>query len=1060
MRVADGAFRTKTDKNGAEYYLHRLAGGPRLGADVPLRPAAEGARAEAGFLHAVYSDLLALLTLAAGHRDNLRGRDLTDEQIDRRGYRTLPVQGRARLAAKLREQFGGKVLSVPGLVVKQGKNGPYLSIAGAAGLLVPVRDPAGRVLALKVRRDDGGPGSRYSYVSSTKHGGPGPGSPVHVPLGVTAPCPCVRVTEGELKSDVATSRSDLPTISIAGVGNWLAAVEAVRELEAKTVRLAFDMDAPDKPQVARALAAFAEALGAQGVAVELERWPAEHKGIDDALAAGAAIEVLTGDAARQAVAYTLAEATAAEQPQEPSPVDRIADVLAEGGAEALFRDRDLLAALARLAEDDPAEFACHRARLAGAGVRLRDLDRALAPLRQEVRRDRPAPDAVGCYRVSGGRIVRDVLTRDGPVEVPLTNWSGRIVEEIVHDDGAERRIVFAVEGALADGTPLPPAEVPADQFAFMRWPVASWGTRAVVLAGASTADHVRVALQLLSGDVPRRVVFGHTGWREVTGEWVYLHAGGAIGKDGPVTGVAVSLPDALAGFRLPDPPAGAELAQAVRASLGMLNGLAPDRIAVPVQAAVCRAVLGPTDFSMHLSGPTGNFKTEFVTLSQQHFGPGMDARNLPGSWSSTGNALEGMAFAAKDTLMVVDDFAPTGSTSDVQRFHREADRLLRAQGNRAGRQRMRPDGTLRPVKPPRGLIVSTGEDVPRGQSLRSRMLVIEVSPGDVRVNRLTECQRDAAAGLYAQALAGFVCWLALRYESLRCRLGQEAADLRDKVRGESQHARTPGIIAELAVGMRYFLDYAQEVGAVTAAERDALARRCWAALKEAAAAQTKHVEAAEPTAQFLRLLSGALASGRAHIAGPDGLKPSQPETLGWRCNENCANGDGAWVPLGRRIGWADDPNLYLEPEASYAAAQEMARDQGDGLSVAPRTLRKRLHERGLLASVDAEREVLTIRKTLEGKRREVMHLHIVSLSAEKPDQPDQGRSQPQGNGQVCGQVAGHVLPDPTSNPTTKPDQNNAENGQVVGLVGSEAAGEAHTEPKTMVPRGKPRRGTI
>ena len=48
----------------------------------------------------------------------------------------------------------------------------------------------------------------------------------------------------------------------------------------------------------------------------------------------------------------------------------------------------------------------------------------------------------------------------------------------------------------------------------------------------------------------------------------------------------------------------------------------------------------------------------------------MDARHLPGSWSSTGNALEGLAFSAKDVLLVVDDFAPTGSATDVQRMHR------------------------------------------------------------------------------------------------------------------------------------------------------------------------------------------------------------------------------------------------------------------------------------------------------------------------------------------------------------------------------------------------------
>ena len=56
----------------------------------------------------------------------------------------------------------------------------------------------------------------------------------------------------------------------------------------------------------------------------------------------------------------------------------------------------------------------------------------------------------------------------------------------------------------------------------------------------------------------------------------------------------------------------------------------------------------------------------------------MDARHLPASWLSTGNALEGIAFQAK---------------ADIACQHKEADRLLRAQGNRSGRQRMRTDST-------------------------------------------------------------------------------------------------------------------------------------------------------------------------------------------------------------------------------------------------------------------------------------------------------------------------------------------------------------------------------
>ncbi len=789
-RVAAGAWKSKTDKSGTDYHLHRLDGStPPPPAPPPT--AAPPDRADADTLHRVYSALLAALPLSAAHREALRRRGLADAEIDGRGYGTLPIRGRAHIAADLRQRFGDAVLRVPGIVTRERDGRRYLTLAGAAGLLVPVRDTAGRIVALLVRRDDPPPAGtatpsttaaatsaaapstlppKYTYVSSGRHGGPSPGAPVHVPRGVTGPCRTVRVTEGALKADVAHALTGLPTVGLPGVSAWRPALPILREFGARTVRLSLDADAADKPPVARALAAIVEGLTVERLAVELERWPAPHKGIDDALAAGATVEVLTGDDARRAIAEIVAEGTAAEPLPPPSPLERLADVLAADGAEGLYRDAELLEALAQLAESDPAEYACRRARLQRAGIRLRDLDAALAPLRRKLRAAQPLPDAAGAYRVAGGRIVRDVPTRDGPVDTPLATWAGRIVEEVVTDDGAERSVTLAVEGALQDGTPLPRVEVLAADWPYMRWPVERWGTRAVVLAGAATADHLRCALQLLSGDVPRRTVYAHTGWREIGGRWLYLHAGGAIGAGGPASDVCVSLPDALAGYILPDPlddPRGASRVWlAVRASLRVLD-VAPDRITVPLLGAVYRAVLAPCDCALHLAGPTGAGKSETAALAQQHYGAAMDRLHLPGSWASTGNSLESLAFAAAHAVLVVDDFAPAGATGDVSRMHREADRLLRAQGNRAGRQRMRADATLRPAKPPRGIIISTGEDVPRGQSLRARMLTLELGPGELDWARLTDCQRDAAAGLYAQAMAGFLRWLAPQYPAIR-----------------------------------------------------------------------------------------------------------------------------------------------------------------------------------------------------------------------------------------------------------------------------------------------------
>jgi hypothetical protein len=158
--------------------------------------------------------------------------------------------------------------------------------------------------------------------------------------------------------------------------------------------------------------------------------------------------------------------------------------------------------------------------------------------------------------------------------------------------------------------------------------------------------------------------------------------------------------------------------------------LAPDRISFPLLAAVYRAPLGKVDFSLFLTGQTGTFKTALAALCQQHFGAAMEASHLPANFSSTANALEGLAFSAKDALLVVDDFVLIGGPGN-NALQGLAERLFRATGNHQGRSRMGGGGRLLAPHPPRGLVLATGEEVPRGQSIRARLLIVGLRPAEV-----------------------------------------------------------------------------------------------------------------------------------------------------------------------------------------------------------------------------------------------------------------------------------------------------------------------------------------
>lgn len=654
-------------------------------------------------------------------------------------------------------------------------------------------------------------------------------------------------------------------------------------------------------------------------------------------------------------------------------------------------------------------------------------------------------------------------TREGVIEVPLCNFTARIVTECEEDDGIETRRTFEI--AVRQGERTATVRIPWEKFNAVNWPIEALGADAAIVPGPMARDHIRFATQLFSKGAPKRKLYAHLGWRRIGEQWGYLHAGGAIGKEGSVTGIEVTLPAALEQFVLPSPPEEDGIKRAVRASLGILS-VAPETITFPLLAAVYRAVLGDTDLSIHLAGQTGLGKSELVALAQQHHGPELDARHLPASWTSTGNALEGLAFTAKDSLLVIDDFCPTGSTADVQRFHRDADRVFRAQGNHAGRLRMRADTSLKPAKPPRGMVISTGEDVPRGQSLRARILIIEPSPGDTNWSILSDCQKDAAEGLYAQSLAGFLRWLAPQYETLKKGLRREVEDLRAQA-VQGGHKRTPEIVANLSVGFRYFLAFACETEAISTEEQETLWRECWAALSTVATFQSKHQEGNEPARRFLELINAALSSGKAHLANSSGGTPADPESWGWRLE-----GD-TWAAKGTRIGWLEGDSIYLQPDSSYSCTQDLARSQGDSISVSVQTLRRCLKEKSLLASWDEARETATVRRILEGKQQAVLHLRksVFSEPLYPPTKPDKPDIDPEtsGNGVETGEKAKmsgfqkQAKPDkPDIDPTLKNQTKSSSNGTNVGFVGSNVGreGQPHETKNAGLFEGKPDVGFV
>ncbi len=573
-------------------------------------------------------------------------------------------------------------------------------------------------------------------------------------------------------------------------------------------------------------------------------------------------------------------------------------------------------------------------------------------------------------------LFRVAIQGDRQSQTQLTNFRAEIVKNVQLDDGVETNREFEIDAEILGRKSR--FIIPASDFAQMNWPIERLGAAAIVFP--NQRGYAQTAIQSLSLTAAEKCIYTHTGWRNAGGRWIYLHGGGAVDGSGTVSDVSVRLLGSVSRYELRAGGNPSDLRSAVAASLRLID-LGPSSVSFPLNAAIWRAVFGVPDFALHLAGETGAYKSELAALHQQHFGPAMNRLNLPGAWSSTGNAIEAMAFHAKDALFVVDDFAPQGGATDIGRLNASAERVFRAAGNHAGRSRLDSTAKLREPKPPRALILSTGEEIPRGQSIRARLLILEVSKGDIESHYLAECQRHAHQGLYAQAMGGFVQWFAGRYDEVQAAFAAKTSEYRSKALASTAHARTPDIVANLQGAFELYLEFGMASDAITAAECRVLATRCWDALRDVAVAQARHQGETEPTARFLTLVRSVLSCGRAHLENRRGGEPSQsPRSCGWRIGNS-----GELQPQGDCIGWLEDDDIYLEPASAFRAAQMAARDSGDIFGITEQTLKKRLRERGLLASVDQKHETLTIRRTLSGSSKNVLHLRRHTLLPEAPE---------------------------------------------------------------------------
>ena len=496
----------------------------------------------------------------------------------------------------------------------------------------------------------------------------------------------------------------------------------------------------------------------------------------------------------------------------------------------------------------------------------------------------------------------------------IANFVIKINKEIIIDEGSldESRRFVEIAGVGQGGTVMTPKILPINEFATTSTLLTTFGSRCIMEPINKAEDYLRHAAQILGRDAQKQTKYGHTGWRNINGEWVYLHAGGAIGNTDHSIEMVEGRVD-FSSYTLPNESC--DTKEAVQSSLRFLD-LAPYDITIPLLAMIFTAPLLEifkqagisVGFSLFVTGESGSQKSTMSALALCHYGE-FTRTTLPASFTGTTNSVERLGYVLKDTVMVVDDRYPTDSAKEQDQMTSMFTRLVREYANRTGRTRCNPDGTLKQSFPPRGLAIFTMELSASGLSTIARGLEVCFKKGMVSLERLTVAQNDS--GLLAQSMRGYLEWLAGQFIDVSHRFGTEFITEREYYIDGSGHGQLPEHLAALTLGMKMFLEYAVSVEGLSHDDATKIMTAARHSLKQLGNHQSAEVIGESPVELMDSILAEMFASQTVILKDISGdTHPPRAELVGWSKPTSYFN-SYHHKETSLHIGWADESYYYF-----------------------------------------------------------------------------------------------------------------------------------------------------
>jgi hypothetical protein len=327
-------------------------------------------------------------------------------------------------------------------------------------------------------------------------------------------------------------------------------------------------------------------------------------------------------------------------------------------------------------------------------------------------------------------------------------------------------------------------------------------------------------------------------------------------------------------------------------------------------------------------------------------------------------------------LYLIDDYKPEVIAQ------RDAVYILQNYGDGTGRGRLRKDATTNVTRPIRGLLLSTGEDLPQNNaSALARTVIVAVAQAEKDLDRgarcLAECRR------YSGVMADFIRWLLAegRTQQFAARVEQHGAVYYQRIAGQQNDARIAANFARLGAAFAEFAGYFADAWPTWQLEVQRFAGKI---LVRALDEMTDIVKCQQASAIFLETLGNLLEHGKVRVVDWNGdcdpeytknrplvgkFEPLKPQSYTASSTSTPAFQKGDIFVI----------NLPLALEAVQDSLRRRARPE---LRVTEQTLLAQLAEDGKLVDAQGKKVTSATPKKTKAVRIEGASLRAARIPAE------------------------------------------------------------------------------